>query len=326
MTQSMPDSPLLVVTGPTASGKSALAVLLARRLGGVVINADSMQIYRDLPLLTARPSSADMGGVPHLLYGVLDGAEVCSVGRWLDMARDAVAEVWAGGALPILCGGTGLYLKAALSGLAAVPDVPDSARLEARTLLAEEGAAALHARLAVLDPAMAARLRPSDGQRIARAHEVIRGTGRSLSDWWDAPLSAPPIPGRAGIILVDPPREVVRAACDARLDAMLKQGVLDEVRAFLDRALDPNLPLSRAVGLPELAAAARGEIPLDQALDRAQAATRQYAKRQATWARHQIRPDLVLADRIFAQLSESQKVGIDNFLDAFLLTKPRGWD
>ncbi|WP_413205533.1 tRNA (adenosine(37)-N6)-dimethylallyltransferase MiaA [Rhodospirillum sp. A1_3_36] len=314
-------SPLLVIVGPTASGKSALALEVARRWTGTVINADSMQIYRDMPRLTARPTPEDEAQVPHALYGILDGAEVCSVGRWLDLARAAVEEVRTQGRLPILCGGTGLYLRAALEGLAAVPAVPDSARIEARRLLAEEGASALHARLRAVDPEMAARLRPSDGQRLARAYEVVMGTGRSLSDWWDEPVTTPPIPGKAGVILVDPPRDAVREACDARMEAMIAEGVLTEVAGFLERGLAPDLPLSRAVGLPELAAVLLGEMSLDQGLARAQAATRQYAKRQATWVRHQLSADLILSERVSAQLSESSRVLIDNFLEAFLLTR-----
>lgn len=299
-----------------------MALEVARRWTGTVINADSMQIYRDLPLLTARPSPREEAQAPHVLYGLLDGAEVCSVGRWLELARTAVAEVRTQGRLPILCGGTGLYLRAALEGLAAVPTVPEAARTEARRLLAEEGPEALHARLAAVDPGMAARLRPSDGQRLARAYEVVTGTARSLIDWWNAPVTTPPIPGKAGVILVDPPRDSVRAACDARMEAMIVEGVLAEVATFLERGVAPDLPLSRAVGFPELAAVVRGEMSLDQGLARAQAATRQYAKRQVTWARHQLTADLILSERFSTQLSESSRARIDNFLEPFLLTGP----
>ncbi|MBK1663372.1 tRNA (adenosine(37)-N6)-dimethylallyltransferase MiaA [Rhodospirillum rubrum] len=313
-------APLIVIAGPTASGKSALALRVARRFNGVVINADSMQVYRDLRILSARPSVEDEAAAPHALYGVLDGAEVCSVGRWLALADGAVAAARAAGRLPILCGGTGLYLKAALEGLASVPEVAPEVRAEARELLATLGPAALHAKLAELDRAMAERLRPSDAQRIARAYEVVRGTGRSLMDWWSDPVATPALPGRSLLLVVDPPRAAQRAACDGRLAAMVAAGALDELALLLARRLDPALPVMRAVGVPELAQALRGEVALAEAVERAQGATRRYAKRQGTWIRTQLRPDRVLSESLVTQLSESQLTDIDNFLYAFLLT------
>lgn len=313
-------APFLVVAGPTASGKSTLALHLATSLGGEVINADSLQVYRDLAILSARPTPAEMARAPHALYGVLDGAEVCSVGRWLGLAREAVGRARAAGRLPILVGGTGLYLKAALEGLARLPAVPPAARAEARRLLAEEGAAALHDRLARLDPEMAQRLRPSDSQRLARAYEVITGTGRSLAAWWADGEALPPLSGRGGLILVDPPRLVRRQACDDRLAAMVAMGGLDELAALLARRLDPALPVMRAVGLPELAAHLTEGLPLAEALARAQAATRRYAKRQGTWARHQMRPDLILDQRVDAQYLKSPTPELANFLRVFVLT------
>ncbi|GEO82678.1 tRNA dimethylallyltransferase [Pararhodospirillum oryzae] len=309
-----------MVTGPTASGKSALALALARRWNGIVINADSLQVYRDLRILSARPGAADEARVPHRLYGVLDGAEACSVARWLEMAGEAMAETRAQGRLPVLCGGTGLYLKTARDGLAAVPPVPEAVRAEARARLEHDGPASLHADLARRDPGMAERLRPTDGQRIARAWEVIVATGRSLALWWQEPALCPPLPGRPLTVLVDPPRAVCRAACDARLETMVRTGALDEVARLLARDLDPALPVMRAVGLPELALHVEGSLSLPEALARAQAATRQYAKRQATWARHQLAPDRVISKRLDAQDSESEAAAMDNFIRQFLLT------
>ncbi len=314
------DPPLLLIAGPTASGKSGLAMDLARWLNGVVINADSMQVYRDLRILSARPTVAEEAAVPHALYGVLDGAETCSVGRWLDLARDAVAGTRAQGRLPILCGGTGLYLKAAMQGLAAVPDVPETARREARALLAAEGPEALHARLGKIDPEMAGRLKPGDSQRLARAWEVLQGTGRSLAAWQADPPAVPPLSGRSGLILLDPPREARREAIRRRFLHMLDQGALAEVEALVARALDPALPVMKAVGVPELAALVRGVLDRDSAVDRAIIATYQFAKRQTTWARGQMVSDLVLDPTPGAQLSESQSEALDNFIRSFLLT------
>ena len=276
--------PALIVFGPTASGKSALAVALARRLNGTVINADSMQVYRELRILTARPTPAEEAEVAHALYGVRSAAEASSVAWWREAALAAMAAARERGRVPILCGGTGLYLAALTRGLARIPDPGEAARAEARGLLAALGPAALHARLAEADPATAARLRPSDGQRIARAWEVWRGTGRSLAAWQLEP--AAPAPGwRFAAILLDPPRAELRATIAARFGQMLAQGAVEEVRALLALRLDPALPAMRAHGVPEIAAFLRGGITIEEAARLAVLATGQYAKRQATWRR-----------------------------------------
>jgi tRNA dimethylallyltransferase len=272
----------LIVAGPTASGKSALALDLARRLSGTVINADSMQVYRELRILTARPTPEEEALAPHRLYGVRRAAEAASAAWWRDAARAEMAAA----RLPILCGGTGLYFKALTEGLAEIPPVPEDARAEARALLAAEGSAALHARLAAADPATAVRLRPSDGQRLARAWEVWRGTGRGLADWQSSPGSGP-APWRFAAILLDPPRSLLRAAIAARLEAMLAQGALEEVRALVALGLDPALPAMRAHGVPELAAHLAGRMTLAAAVARTALNIGQYTKRQATWFRHQ---------------------------------------
>jgi tRNA dimethylallyltransferase len=278
----MPTRPALIVTGPTCSGKSALALALAERLGGTVINADSMQVYRELRILTARPTAADEARAPHALYGIRPAAEPGSVAWWRAAALAAMAHA----TLPILCGGTGLYLAALVGGLADLPDPGPAARAEARRLLAELGAPALHARLAAVDRATAARLAPHDRQRIARAWEVWRGTGRGLADWLDAGAAVSPAGWRFKTVLLDPPRADLRAAIARRFGAMLAAGALQEVQALLALGLDPRLPAMRAHGVPELSACLRSEIPLEEAERRAVLATGQYVKRQATWLRH----------------------------------------
>lgn len=275
----------LIVAGPTASGKSALALALAERLGGTVINADSMQVYRELRVLTARPTLADEAAAPHRLYGVRAAAEAGSAAWWRGAALEALAEARAAGRVPILCGGTGMYFAALTGGLAEVPDPGDAARAEARALLAEFGPQAMHARLAAADPATAARLRPADSQRIARAWEVWRGTGRGLASW-----QAEQRPAESGwrfaAFLLDPPRPALKAAIAARFAAMLEAGALDEVRALRALGLPPSLPAMRAHGVPELSLHLAGEITLAEASARAIAATGRYTKRQATWFRH----------------------------------------
>jgi tRNA dimethylallyltransferase len=298
-----PQPPALLVVGPTASGKSALALALAERFSGTVINADSMQVYRELCILTARPSAAEEARVPHLLYGVRPAAEAASVAWWRAAALEAMRDAHAAGRLPILCGGTGLYAAALVQGLAEIPPVPEAARLEARGLLAAEGAAALHARLAAVDPVTASRLRPSDSQRIARAYEVWLGTGRGLAEW-QAGAATSPAPWRFAALLVDPPREALRAAIALRWHAMLDAGALDEVRALLRLGLDPSLPAMRAHGVPELAAALAGRITLAEASRKAILATGQYTKRQATWFRHHALADALRTHRIDARIAD----------------------
>ncbi len=284
MTQSPP--PALLIAGPTASGKSALALEIARRCGGIVINADAMQLYRELPILTAQPSGAEQAAVPHRLYGVRPAVQAASVVWWRETALAAMAESWAAGRLPILCGGTGLYFRALTDGLAAIPPIPPAARAEARARLAAEGAPALHARLAALDPTTAAGLQPGDSQRVARAYEVLLGTGQGLRAWQAAGAALPPAEARFAAILLDPPREALRAAIATRFAAMLAAGAAQEVQALAAQGLDPALPAMRAHGVPELLAHLSGGMTLVAAEQRAVLHTGQYTKRQATWFRH----------------------------------------
>ena len=306
----------LIVAGPTCSGKSALAMHLAERWGGTVINADSMQVYRELPVLTARPTPADEATVPHRLYGVRSAAEPGSVAWWRGEALAAMEQ----SAVPILCGGTGLYLRSLLTGLTDIPAPGEAARDEARTLLATEGAPALHARLQDVDPETAATLRPSDGQRLARAWEVWRGTGRGLAAWQQG--AATPGEWEFAAVVLDPPRAELRAAIAARFDTMMEEGAVEEVRDLLAQGLDPALPAMRAHGVQELAAYLQGEAILAEAVHRAVLATGQYTKRQATWFRHQPLAEASRTEKIDArfssseQLSERWMAGMQQFLKA----------
>ena len=274
----------VIVAGPTASGKSALALALAERLDGVVINADSMQVYRELRVLTARPTPDDEARAPHALYGVRPAAEPGSVFWWREAALATMAAARAAGRLPIICGGTGLYLRALTEGLADLPEIPVPIRAEARALLDSLGPQGLHARLAAADPSTAARLRPSDSQRLARAWEVWRASGTGLAAWQAS--GGATAPWRFIAVLLDPPRPALRTAIADRFAAMLAAGALEEVRALVAAGLDPALPAMRAHGVPELSACLRGETSLAEAAARAVTATGRYTRRQGTWFRH----------------------------------------
>jgi tRNA dimethylallyltransferase len=279
---------VVLIAGPTASGKSALALALAEQLGGTIVNADSMQVYRDLHVITARPVPDEEARLPHRLYGHVDAAENYSVGRWLADVGPVLREVWAAGRVPILTGGTGLYFKALTQGIAAVPPVPDEVRTRLRARMETEGPAALYAELARRDPAT--QLKPGDRTRVARALEVLEATGRPLSDWHREGL--PPLldAAKAVKIFVAPERDELRRRIDVRFDAMLAAGALEEVRALAARQLDPLLPAMKAHGVPWLIRHLAGEIPLARAAEGAKNDTRRYTKRQFTWARHQL-PD-----------------------------------
>ena len=254
----------VLIAGPTASGKSALALALAERARGVIVNADSMQVYRDLRIITARPTAEDEARAPHRLYGHVDAAENYSVGRWCQDVKVELDAAWAAGRLPILVGGTGLYFKALTQGLSAVPPTPPEIRAAVRARCDVEGAAALHAELARRDPATAARLRPGDRMRIARALEVLEATGRSLSDWQRDGMPAILDPDQALKIFLAVDRAELGRRIDARFDAMLAAGALDEVRALDARRLDPMLPAMKAHGVPWLRRHLAGEIGLER--------------------------------------------------------------
>lgn len=272
----------LLIAGPTASGKSALALEKAAACDGVIINADALQVYAPLRILSARPTAEEEARAPHRLYGHVGAEQPYSVASWLAEARREMDAAWQQGRLPILTGGTGLYFRALELGLAPVPEIPEEVRARWRSFAGDH-----HAELGRRDPAMAARLPPSDRQRLTRALEVIDATGRSLLDWQKQGQAQAPLAGIAvERIFRDVPRDALHARAEARFDAMVAAGALDEARSMMQ--LDPMLPAMKAIGLPELIAHLRGEASLEEAVARAKAATRQYIKRQLTWWRGQM--------------------------------------
>jgi tRNA dimethylallyltransferase len=282
------DNDAVLIAGPTASGKSALALSLARKTGGIIVNADSMQVYRDLKVITARPSADEAAEVPHRLYGHVDASANFSAGAWVADATTVLGQARAEKRLPIFVGGSGLYFKALTRGLSAVPPIPSEIRKAIRARLERDGVEALHAELARRDPGSAERLKPRDRTRIARALEVVEATGRSLTDWHREGL--PPLlpAGTYRALFLAPEREVLYARIDARFEAMLKAGALEEVAALAARNLDSLLPAMKAHGVPALIAHLAGKLTLEEASEVGRADTRHYAKRQFTWFRHQL--------------------------------------
>jgi tRNA dimethylallyltransferase len=282
------DNKAVLIAGPTASGKSALALLLAEQTGGIIINTDSMQVYRDLCVITARPTPEEEARVPHCLYGHVDASVNYSAGSYVTDAASVLAEARREGRRPIFIGGTGLYFKALTRGLSAVPPVPDEIRDAVRARLERDGVEALHAELARRDPEVGARRNPRDRTRVARAIEVIEATGRPLADWHRE--GQPPLLAEGGYqaLFLAPDRDTLYARIDARFDAMLTKGALEEVERLAARRLDPLLPAMKAHGVPALIRYLRGEITRDEAATIGKADTRHYAKRQFTWFRHQL--------------------------------------
>lgn len=312
-----PDAPAVVmIGGPTASGKTLLALTIAERTGGAVVNADSMQVYRDLRVLTDRPGPELEARAPHYLFGILDGADPCSVGRWYELARETLAGLSREGCpLAVLVGGTGLYLKAAAEGLAPVPEVPAEIRRHVRARLEAIGVEAFHQELRRLDPAGAARLAPGDTQRLLRAREVVEATGKPLGEWQDRSPLPPLGAARTGWLLL-PPRAELYHACDARFPAMIEAGAIEEARVLLARGLTPDLPIMKAVGLREIAGFLDGAYGKEELIARGRRATRQYAKRQYTWFRHQM-PGM---EPLEMKFSESLLPEIFTKIRQFLLT------
>lgn len=311
--------PVVMVAGPTASGKSGLAADVASAFNGVVINADSMQIYRELDIITARPSDSDLAKAPHRLYGVLPGAERCSAARWRELALAEIEAAFTAGQLPVVVGGTGLYLRTLEEGLAPVPEVPDAVRQDTRAHFDAIGAEAFHRELAQRDPEMAGRLNIGDTQRLLRAWEVLAATGTSLAIWQARQFeSAEQLdPGLALLKLaVIPPREAVYASCDARFETMAASGAIEEARGLLALGLDPALPVMKAIGVREFGAYLVGETSLEAAVSKAQQETRRYAKRQMTWLRNQYAAENVIE----TQYSESLRAKIFNIIRQYLLT------
>jgi len=282
---------IILLAGPTASGKSATALDMAKDVGGEIVNADSMQVYRELRDLSARPSAAEEAQCRHHLYGVLRGDDPCSAERWRDLALPVIEDIWARGGTPIVVGGTGLYFKSLTDGLSQVPEIDAAVRREVRDSITRETAPAAHERLQKLDPEMAARLAPGDSQRIARALEVALSTGRPLSAWQRVPPSGglnerEDVTMEKYVTVMD--RARLYARCDRRLRQMIEEGsAIAEVRALLALGYPPDLPVMKSLGVPQIAGYLKGEIPLEEAIRLSQTATRQFAKRQMTWFRNQ---------------------------------------
>lgn len=303
-----------LIAGPTASGKSGLAARLAQAIGGEIVNADSMQIYRDLQILTARPTAQELAQAPHNLYGMADAAEVWSVGRWLTAARGALANIAEQGRPAVVVGGTGLYLAALTQGLAEIPAIPDDIREDARASYDAVGEDAFRERLRVSDHVAEARISPGDRQRLVRALEVVEATGRTIDDW--RPTGEPTLAdGAYRRLVIEPSRPELYARCDARMATMVETGAIDEVRALTARGLDPLLPCMKAVGVREFGAYLTGALTLTEAMDLAARETRRYAKRQSTWFRNQT-PDW---PRITTLDAQNQWAA----LEAFGLTETR---
>lgn len=277
----------ILIAGPTASGKSAIALHLAEALDGIVINADAMQVYRDLRIVTARPTPSQEARAPHRLYGVLDAEESCSAGRWLDLVRPVLSNTLLDDKLPIIVGGTGLYLKALTEGIAPIPPIPDSIREQAQTLYDKLGGEAFRRQLKEMDPEGAAKLPPTDRQRLIRAFEVAKATGMPLGKWHKLP-ARPVITGKTLRFILNPERTALYARCDERFDRMVMAGAVDEVKALVSRGLSHDLPVMKALGVQELAAYLAGEVSLERATSQVKTATRRYAKRQIAWLKTQM--------------------------------------
>ena len=305
---------IVVIGGPTAADKSEIALEIAREFGGAVINADSMQVYQELKIVTARPDDAALSAAPHRLYGILPARERCSAGRWRHMALDEIAAAGEAGRLPVVVGGTGLYIKTLLDGIAETPEVPEE-RVQAVTAwLDEAGLEAGRERLRAVDPATAGRLAAIDRQRLIRALSVFEQTGRPISAWAVQESRTPPF--RAFRIAAMPPREPLYRRIDARFARMVEAGAIDEVRQLTALRLDPSLPAMKAVGVPQILAHLRGETDRATMVAQGQTATRRYAKRQYTWFRRQYRSP----DAEFAQFSERMRDELFNKIRQFRLT------
>lgn len=311
-------SPVVIIAGPTASGKTGLALKVAEQFNGEIVNADSMQVYEELSVLTARPTPDEISRVPHHLFGCMSAAERCSAGKWLTMAQAAISDIHQRDALPVVTGGTGLYLKALTTGLASVPQVPPEMIDSITEHLDDIGGEAFKAELAAVDRTTADRLPASDRQRLIRAAAVFAATGRTLTDWQHAQPEAPGYAGRFLSIVLMPPREEMYAQIDARFDQMMASGAMTEAEAFAKLGLSGDLPASRAVGVAELLRVIKGEWELEFAIEKAKTSSRHLAKRQITWFKRQIHTDLLVSEKY----SERNDEKIFSFIREFLLTPP----
>ncbi len=310
--------PVVIIAGPTASGKTEVALDAAERLDGEIVNADSMQIYRGIDILAAMPSAEEQSRVPHHLFGALAPTERCSAGRWLDMAVAAISDIYDRGRLPVIVGGTGLYLKVLMDGIASMPDVPAETVAALETRYREIGGEAFRAELATVDPETATKFPAADRQRLVRAAAIYAETGRAITEWHADQTQEPGYAARYGVVLISPPRDELYARINARFDQMIEHGAVAEAERFAALGIDPRLPAARAVGVAELVAAVRGEMPMDVAVEKAKTASRNLAKRQFTWFSRQIRTDF----RVEEKFSERDDEKIFSFIRQFVLTAP----
>ena len=298
---------VMVLFGPTASGKSKLAISVAKECNAVIVNCDSKQLYKEIPIITAQPTESDMLQVKHEMYGVISAAEHCSVGKWIEMVKPVIERNWSEGKLPLLVGGTGLYIKYLINGIPQIPDISDEIRMQARSYILQHGSKAVYEKL---DNKMREKLYPGDSQRVARAYEVLLQTGKSLYYWQTRPAT-PVLEGASfAQFFLNPQREDVYNNCNKRFRIMIESGVVEEIKKLHDMRLSENLPSMKAHGVPEIVSYIRGEVNLEEAVVKAQTNTRRYIKRQFTWFRSQMPQATILdGDQQAAKMINSIKIG-----------------
>ena len=309
--------PVVIIAGPTACGKTELALQIAEAFDGEIVNADSMQVYKELRILTARPSDEEESRVPHHLFGCLPVSERCSAGMWLKMAQDVLTDIHARDKLPIIAGGTGLYIKALTDGLAKIPEVPVEIFEGVQSHFDEVGGERFKTELALVDPGASERLPATDRQRLIRAAAVFAATGQTLSEWQRVQTSEPGYAARYGTVVLMPPRDEIYAAINARFDQMMDQGAMAEAEAFAELGIPSDLPSARAVGVAELLRVIRGEMTLEAAVTKAKTSSRNLAKRQITWFKRQIRADMTSDEKYMERDNEK----IFAFIRQFVLTE-----
>ena len=304
----MKQNPVLIIAGPTASGKSALAIEAARALNGVVINCDSMQIYKDIPIIAATPNAEEKEQVEHRLFELYDVTKRGNVVEWLDLCAAEIRKLWKEGRLPVVVGGTGMYIDALINGITPIPEVEPAVRANLRERLQSEGLIRLYIELKEKDPEIAAKLSPNDKTRIVRALEIINSTGKKVSEWYQEPLIKKLPEAEFTVVKIVPEIAVIEQRCRERLDKMVELGALKEIAELLQRGVDETLPAMKALGVPELSLAVKGEMLLAQALELAKLHTRQYAKRQRTWIRNKLQADIVFDEVYVGQLEFMAKI------------------
>lgn len=304
----MTQNPVLIIAGPTASGKSALAIAAARALNGVVLNCDSMQIYKDIPIIAATPNACEKQQVEHRLFEIYDVEKRGNVVEWLDLCVAEIKKLWAEGRLPVVVGGTGMYIDALINGVTPIPEVNQQVRKKLKERLQTDGLQQLYIELKEQDAEIAAKLNLNDKTRIVRALEIIATTGKKVSEWYKMPLIKKLPEADFAVVKIVPTIDEIEQRCRARLDIMVKNGALDEIAGLVRRGVDETLPAMKALGVPELSMAVKGEMPLSEALELAKLHTRQYAKRQRTWLKNKLNSDIEFADVYTGQPEFMEKI------------------